>query len=58
MGANSTQAVGILLMLIGFVLLGLAFAGGGILAGAGAVIFIGISCAVCVKAKSPEEAKG
>lgn len=54
MGANPTQAVGILLMLIAFVLLGLTFAGGGILAGAGAVVFLGLSCVVSMKAKSAE----
>ena len=57
MGANSTQAVGILLMLIAFVLLGLAFAGGGVLALAGAVLLIAVSCMFSLKAKSPQEAK-
>ncbi len=51
MGATPTQAVGIVLMLVAFVLLGLAFAGGGILAGAGGLVFIGLSSAVSMKAK-------
>jgi hypothetical protein len=54
MGANPTQAVGILLMLIAFVLLGLTFAGGGVLAGLGAAVFLGLSCVVSMKAKSAE----
>ncbi len=40
MGANSTQAIGVTLMLIGFVLLAAAFAGGGIIAGVGAVVLL------------------
>jgi hypothetical protein len=65
MGANPTQAVGVLLMLVAFVLLGLMFAGGGMLAGAGAAVFLGLSCVISMKAKSAEgptsvakEAKG
>ena len=52
MGANPTQAVGVLFMLIAFVLIGLTFAGGGVLAGAGAAVFLGIACFVSMKAKS------
>ena len=55
MGANSTQAVGILLMIIAFVLLGLTFAGGGVIAGAGAAVFLGLSCIVSMKAKSADD---
>ena len=46
MGANSTQAVGITLFLIGFTLLAGAFAGGGILYRLGFLVLLGISMRV------------
>ena len=51
MGANSTQATGIVFLLIGFVLLAGAFAGGGALLAIGAVVFLGVSCFFFLKAK-------
>jgi hypothetical protein len=54
MGATPTQAVGIVLMIAAFVLFGLAFAGGGILAGVGAVVLVGLASAVSMKAKGAE----
>ena len=44
MGANSTQAVAIVLLLIGFVLLAGAFAGGGVIVTLGALVLLGASC--------------
>ncbi|HVW09863.1 MAG TPA: hypothetical protein VHC90_14840 [Bryobacteraceae bacterium] len=57
MGANSTQAVGILLFLVAFVLLAGAFAGGGILLGLGFVVLLGASIAMFLKCK-PWENEG
>jgi hypothetical protein len=51
MGANPTQALGIVCTLIAFVLLGGAFAGGGFLCGAGALVALGIGAALFMKAK-------
>ena len=51
MGANSTQAVALSLMLIGFVLLAGAFAGGGAILVVGAVALIGASCFFFLKCK-------
>ena len=51
MGANPTQAVGIVLFLIAFVLLAGAFAGGGILYVLGFLVLLGISCALFLKVK-------
>jgi hypothetical protein len=55
MGANSTQALGLVLMLIAFVVLAGGFAGGGVALIAGALVLVGISCAVLMKAKSQEQ---
>jgi len=57
MGANPTQAGGIVLMFIAFVFLATAFAGGGILAGVGALVFAGISIALFMKCKPWEHQK-
>jgi hypothetical protein len=51
MGSNPTQALGIVFFLLGFVLLGLAFAGGGFLAGIGALVLLGISAFFFMKCK-------
>lgn len=51
MGANSTQAVAIVFMLIGFVLLAGAFAGGGFIAVLGAVVLLGVSALFFMKCK-------
>ncbi len=61
MGANSTQAIGVLLFLSAFVLLAGMFAGWGIIAGLGFVLFLGASVAMFLKSKSAEsseESKG
>jgi hypothetical protein len=55
MGSNSTQAIAIALMLIGFTLLAGAFAGGGIVAWAGALVFIGASAFFFLKCKPWEQ---
>ena len=55
MGANRTQAVAIAFMLIAFVLLGCAFAGGGIVVTAGALVLGAVSCYFFRKCKSEEE---
>ena len=57
MGANPTQAVGIALFLIAFVLLAGAMAGGGILYVLGFVVLLGISVAMFMKAKRWEDQK-
>jgi hypothetical protein len=54
MGANSTQAVAIVLSIVGFVLLAGAWAGGGILAGVGAVAALAASAFYFMKCKSWE----
>jgi len=51
MGANSTQAIAIVFLLIGFVLLAGAFAGGGILLALGAVVLLGASAIFFKKCK-------
>jgi hypothetical protein len=57
MGANPTQAVGITLFLIAFVLLAGALAGGGILYFLGFLVSLGISIAMFMKAKPWENQK-
>jgi hypothetical protein len=57
MGANSTQAVGILLFLVAFVLLAGAFAGGGIVLALGFAVALGASVATFMKCK-PWEHEG
>ena len=57
MGANSTQAVAVLLMLIGFVLLAGALAGGGIMYAGGALVLLGASCSFFMKCKAWEHKK-
>ena len=54
MGSNSTQAIGIVIFLIAFVLLAGAFAGGGIPLALGAVVFLGISAFVFKKCKAAQ----
>lgn len=51
MGANSTQAVAIVFMLAGFVVLAGAFSGGGILLGVSALVLFGVSCFFFLKCK-------
>ncbi len=51
MGANPTQAVAIVFLLIAFVLLAGAFAGGGIVLVLGALVLLGISCFFFLKCK-------
>jgi hypothetical protein len=51
MGANSTQAVGVLLFLVAFVLLAGAFAGGGIIFALGFAVALGASVAMFMKCK-------
>ena len=51
MGANPTQAIGIALFLVAFVLLGGAFAGGGMLLTAGFLVCLGASIAMFMKCK-------
>jgi hypothetical protein len=51
MGSNPTQAIGILLFFFGFVLIGLAFAGGGLLAGVGALVLLAASAYFFMKCK-------
>ncbi|HEY4084539.1 MAG TPA: hypothetical protein VGM43_01315 [Bryobacteraceae bacterium] len=57
MGANSTQAVGVLLFLVAFVLLAGAFAGGGLILALGFVVSLGASVATFLKCK-PWENEG
>jgi len=57
MGSNPTQAIGITLFLIAFVLLAGAMAGGGILYGVGFLILLGISMAMFLKCKPWEDQK-
>jgi hypothetical protein len=51
MGANSTQAVAVVLSLLGFVLLAGAMAGGGILSIVGAIALLGASAFFFMKCK-------
>jgi O-antigen/teichoic acid export membrane protein len=51
MGANPTQAVGILILLVGFTLLAGAFAGGGVILAIGALVLLGIACYFFLKCK-------
>jgi hypothetical protein len=57
MGANPTQAIGITLFLIAFVLLAGALAGGGILLVLGFLIALGASIAMFMKCKPWEHQK-
>ena len=57
MGANPTQAVGITLFLIAFVMFAGALAGGGILLGLGFIVLLGISIAMFLKCKPWEHQK-
>jgi len=51
MGANPTQAVAIVFLLIAFVLLAGAFAGGGVILLLGALVLIGVSIFFFLKCK-------
>jgi hypothetical protein len=51
MGANSTQAIGIVFLLIGFILLAGAFAGGGLIVWAGALAGLAASVFFFMKCK-------
>jgi len=55
MGANSTQAVAIVFLLIAFALLAGAFAGGGVLLALGAVVVLGVSAFFFLKCKPWEQ---
>jgi hypothetical protein len=55
MGANSTQAVAVVLMLIGFTLLAGGFAGGGIILWVGALAFLGAAAFFFMKCKPLEQ---
>jgi hypothetical protein len=55
MGSNSTQAVAIVLMLIGFTLLAGAFAGGGIILWVGALALLGAATFFFMKCKPWEQ---
>ncbi len=55
MGANSTQAVAIVFLLIAFVLLAGAFAGGGIILAAGALVLFGVAAVFFMKCKPWED---
>ena len=54
MGSNTTQAVAILIMLIGFVLLAGAFAGGGCILGVGALALLVVAAFFFMKVKGLE----
>ncbi len=54
MGSNSTQAVAVLIMLIGFTLLAGCLAGGGIVLGIGAVALLVVSAFFFMKVKGLE----
>jgi len=60
MGANSTQAIGIVFFLLAFTLLAGAFAGWGLIGGAGFLVCLGVSIFMFMKCKSmeSEESKG
>jgi hypothetical protein len=60
MGANSTQAIGIVLFLLAFTLLAGMFAGWGIVAGLGFLVCLGGSIGLFIKCKpmENEETKG
>jgi hypothetical protein len=55
MGANSTQAIAISFMLIGFVLLACAFAGGGIIVAVGALVLLVAAAMFFMKCKPREQ---
>ncbi len=55
MGANSTQAIAIVFLLVSFVALAGAFAGGGILLGLAAVVLLAASAFFFMKCKPWEE---
>lgn len=57
MGSNPTQAVAIVFLLISFVLMAGAFAGGGILLGIGAAVLLGLACVFFLKCKPWENQK-
>ena len=51
MGANSTQGVAIVFLIIAFTLLAGAFAGGGVLLALGALVLLGVSVFFFLKCK-------
>ncbi len=55
MGANSTQAVAVVLSLLGFTLLAGGFAGGGIILWVGALALLGASGFFFMKCKALEQ---
>jgi hypothetical protein len=54
MGSNSTQAVALLIMLVGFTLLAGSFAGGGIVLGVGALALLVVAAFFFIKVKGLE----
>lgn len=61
MGANSTQAIGVVLFLLAFTLLAGMFAGWGVIAGVGFLVCLGASVFLFMKCKPmehSEETKG
>lgn len=54
MGSNSTQAVAVLIMLVGFILLAGWFAGGGMVLGMGAVALLAVAAFFFMKVKGLE----
>jgi hypothetical protein len=54
MGANPTQAIGIVFLLTAFTLLAGAFAGGGFLLAAGAAVLAAVACYLFLKVKGGE----
>jgi hypothetical protein len=57
MGANPTQAIALVFLLISFTLLAGAFAGGGLLVLLGAVVCLVVSCIFFLKCKPWETQK-
>ena len=55
MGANKTQAVALLITLIAFTLLALAFAGGGVIVGILSLLLIVAGCYFFLKCKPLED---
>ncbi len=56
MGANSTQAYGVIAFMLAFVALAMFFAGGGILLLSAAIVLLGVSVAILLKCKAWENA--
>lgn len=57
MGANSTQAIGVTIFLLGFTALPLGLAGGGIIFYVATAVLLGIAVAILLKCKPMENAE-